>query len=195
MFIYNIILAIIKIFLKIFFPYKIKGLQNLNNLGKKVLICSNHVSNLDALFICAGLNCKIYFLAKSELFKNFIVSYFLKKLGAISINRGSNDTKAINEAIDVLNSGEFLGIFIEGTRSKTGKFLRPKSGAVIIACDTNSSILPVCITPQNGKNVKIFSKTIISFGEPIINVKLKEKSYKEIRNATEQIMNEIKCLR
>lgn len=192
---YNLIIVIVRCFLKIFFPYQIVGKKNISNLDKKVLICSNHVSNLDALFISVGLNCKIYFLAKSELFRNALVSYFLKKLGAISIKRGSNDVNAINKAMNVLNSGGFLGIFIEGTRSKTGEFLRPKSGAAIIACDTNSTVLPVCITPQNGKKIKIFSKTIINFGKPITNVTLKEKSYKEIRSVTEQIMSEIKCLR
>lgn len=159
------------------------------------LICSNHVSNIDAIFIVVSLNKKIYFLAKSELFKNRVVSNILQNLGAIPISRGKHDLEAINKAKDILNSNKILTIFIEGKRSKIGKFLRPRSGATIISSETKSNILPVCITPANGKNVKIFRKTRIQFGPMINRIDLQENSYKEIRNATEMIMDNIKALR
>ena len=186
----------IKIFLKVFFPYVVKGRENLKKIENRgLLICSNHVSNLDALFIVVSLSQKVYFLAKSELFKNFVISYLLRKLGAISISRGKHDTKAIDKAKEILLSKEILAIFIEGTRSKTGKFLRPHSGAAIIANDTNSTILPICITPSNSKDVKMFHKTNIVFGNIINEIKFEQSTYKEIRDATETIMENIKILR
>ena len=189
------LIKILKIIFKFFFPYKIEGLENLKNLKNGFLICSNHVSNLDAILISIAIKRKIYFLAKSELFKNRFISYFLTKLGAISIKRGAKDTVAINKAENILKNNEILGIFIEGTRSKDGNFLRPKSGAAILACKTNSVILPVCITPINRKKVKIFQKTVINFGKIINNIEFNYNSYKEIRKATELIMQEIKKLR
>ncbi len=179
----------------VFFPYEVKGKDNLAELKGGFLICSNHISNLDAIFISVALNRKVYFLAKAELFKNPIFSFFLKKFGAICIKRGEHDLQALSQAEEILKSNQILGIFIEGTRSKTGKFLRPKSGATIIANETQSKILPICITPLEGKSVRIFKKTIVSLGPPIDKITLESKEYKEIRHNTEFIMNEIKKLR
>lgn len=192
---YKFLLNIIKIFLKIFYPYEIVWAHNFEKKNKKMIICSNHVSNLDAIFICLALDCKIYFLAKKELFKNCLISSFLKNMGAISVDRGNNDINAIKDALNVLKSNKVLGIFIEGTRSKNGEFLRPKSGAAFLASETNAIIVPVCITPENRRKIKLFSKTRINFGIPIENLKLNTKSYKEIRTATEYIMNQIRKLR
>ena len=194
--IYSFLIIITKIFLKIFFPYEIEGLENLKKLDDKgFLLCANHVSNLDAFFIIVSLNQKVYFLAKVELFRNFIVSYILQKFGAIPVLRGNRNIKAIDEAKKVLVADKILTIFIEGKRSKTGKFLRPRGGAAIIANDTNSMVLPVCITPKNGKYVKIFNKTKITFGSVINKIEFEKSSYKEIRSATVMIMNNIKILR
>lgn len=179
----------------VFFPYEVKGKDSLAELKGGFLICSNHISNLDAIFISVAVNRKIYFLAKSELFRNPIFSFFLKKFGAICIRRGENDFKALSKAKEILKSHQILGIFIEGTRSKTGKFLRPKSGATIIANETKSPILPICITPEGGKKVKIFKKTTIYLGTPIEKITLESNEYKEIRHATEFIMSEVKKLR
>lgn len=191
----NFLIKILSVIFRIFFPYEIQGRENFCDLKNGFLICSNHISNLDAIFISIAVKRKIYFLAKSELFKNYFISYLLKKLGAISIRRGEKDTNAINIAENILKNNKILGIFIEGTRSKNGDFLRPKSGAAILACKTNSLIIPVCITPINNKKIKIFQKTIINFGKPIKNTNFDCNSYKAIRSATEFIMNRIKELR
>lgn len=191
----NFLIKILSLIFKIFFPYEIQGRKNFCDLKNGFLICSNHISNLDAIFISIALKRKIYFLAKSELFKNCFISFFLKKLGAISIRRGEKDTDAINIAENILKNNKILGIFIEGTRSKNGDFLRPKSGAAILACKTNSLVIPVCITPINNKKIKIFQKTIVNFGKPIADIKFNYNSYKEIRSATDLIMEKIKQLR
>ena len=119
----------------------------------------------------------------------------MKKFGAICIKRGEHDFQSLSQAEEILKSNQILGIFIEGTRSKTGKFLRPKSGATIISNETQSPILPICITPENGKKVKIFKKTTIHLGTPVEKIVLEDNDYKEIRRNTELIMNEIKKLR
>ena len=184
-----------KWFIDIFFPYEVIGLENLDNLEKNFILCSNHVSNLDPLFLIVITKKKIRFLAKVELFRNFLLSLLLRKFGAIPVDRGKHDLSIISTAESILNNGDILGIFIEGTRSKTGDFLRPKSGTTIIAKHTNAQVVPVCVTPQ-GNKVQIFKKTKIAFGKPIEISKLDiTDNYKEIRRGTDFIMNEIKKLR
>ena len=70
-----------KWFIDIFFPYEVTGLENLDNLEKKFILCSNHVSNLDPIFIIVVTKKKIRFLAKVELFRNFLLSYIDETVG------------------------------------------------------------------------------------------------------------------
>ena len=193
---YKICFYLVKWFSNIFFPREVLGMENLNNVGDNFIVCSNHVSNLDPLFLTITLKKKIRFLAKVELFKNTLFALFLKKLGAIPINRGKNDSNAISIAEDILKNGEVLGIFIEGTRSRSGGFLRPTNGTTIIAKHTNALVVPVCITPFDKKKIKFFTKTKINFGSPIkisdLNI---NDDYREIRRGTEFIMDKIKKLR
>ena len=168
------------------------------NLPKKgpYIVCSNHLSNYDPVFLALTQKRQIYYMAKAELFKNRFFSWLIRKLGAFPVERGAGDGKAINEAEQVVNDGRLLGIFIEGTRSKTGEFLRPKSGAAIIAQQMNVPVIPVCITPKN-KKVKVFQKVTISWGKPmsVEELGLKNGGGEEYRRASRMIMDEIKKLR
>ena len=193
---YSVIRAIGIFIFKLIYPWEINGSDKLPEKGRYI-ICSNHISNMDPIFLIISQRRKIYFMAKSELFKNKIFAKFLGKMGAFPVQRKKGDTKAINRSFEILESNNVLGIFIEGTRSKNGEFLRPKSGVSVIAYKTNSPVIPVCITPKRGKNVRQFRKTIITYGDPISisDLSIKEGSGLEIRNASRFIMGKIKELR
>jgi 1-acyl-sn-glycerol-3-phosphate acyltransferase len=170
------------------------GEDNLKIAGKRFILCSNHISNIDAIFLAVICKEKIHFLAKKELFKNKFFEFFLAKFGAIKVLRGGAGIAAIYESKKVLNSGKSLGVFIEGHRSKTGKFLKPRSGAVVIALSTGASIVPVCIVPQKSKRIKIFKKTKITFGVPF-ELKEKTNEREKIYKITENLMETIKSLK
>lgn len=184
---------------KIFFPFEIKGLENLNQLQGSYILCSNHLSNLDPVFLAVSHKRTIRFMAKAELFKNPFFAYIFTKLGAFSINRGRGDRGAISFAENILQNEEILGIFIEGTRSKTGEFLRPRSGVSFLAYKSKSMVVPVCIT-GGGKNnkVRIFKKTRILYGKPVDVLKTPgsaEMNVSTMRRISADIMNKIKDLR
>lgn len=193
---YSVIRAIGIFIFKLIYPWEINGSDKLPEKGRYI-ICSNHISNMDPIFLIISQRRQIYFMAKSELFKNKIFAKFLGKMGAFPVQRKKGDTKAINRSFEILESNDVLGIFIEGTRSKNGEFLRPKSGVSVIAYKTNSPVIPVCITPKRGKSVRPFRKTIITYGDPISisDLSIKEGSGLEIRNASRFIMGKIKELR
>ena len=195
---YTILTWIVRPILWVFFPYKVYGKENIKNLNYGHIICPNHLSNLDPVILAVVYPYRICFMGKSELFKNKFFASFLNAIGVFAVKRGKSDGKAIGEAENILKSGKVLGIFIEGTRSKTGEFLRPKSGATVLAHKNNAKIVPVCIT-GGGKNNKIhiFKKTIIKFNAPIDPEELgiKENSRLEIKSATNLIMSKIKEMR
>lgn len=180
---------------KLLFFYKVNGKENVPKKGAYIM-CSNHLSNNDPIMLGVAFPRQIYFMAKAELFKNPFGAMIIRWLGAFPVQRGAGDGKAINEAEEVVKKGRLLGIFIEGTRSKTGEFLRPKSGAAIVAHQMNVPVIPVCITPKD-KTVRIFQKVTVSIGKPMTpqELGLEKGTPEEYRNASRRIMDEIKQMR
>ncbi len=181
---------------KTLFRYKVVGKKNLPKTGAYI-VCSNHLSNYDPILVSMTQKRQIYYMAKAELFqKNRIAAAMITELGAFPVERGTGDTQAIDKAEEIVRDGRLLGIFIEGTRSKTGEFLRPKSGAAMVAFQTKTPVIPVCITPQD-KQIKKFRKVTVSWGKPMSleELGLSEGTPAEFRNASRKIMDEIKALR
>ena len=133
---------------KLLFPLRVKGRKNLKVEGGKVLV-SNHFSNLDPflLYFCFNPFKGVKFLAKKELSKNKLFGWFLKTLGAIFIDRGTTDIKAMKEVSKQLKKGRTVIIFAEGTRNKTeGEDLQElKGGAVFFATSASAQIVPAII--------------------------------------------------
>ena len=181
---------------KLLFFFKVSGKENIPDNGGYIL-CSNHLSNWDPVLLGLAQKRQIFYMAKAELFKNKFLGGIIRALGAFPVERGAGDGKAINMAETIIKEEKLLGIFIEGTRSKTGEFLRPKSGASIVAHQMQASVIPVCITPKN-KKIRAFQKVKIRFGKPITPEELGligEVGGEAYRNASRMIMAEIQKLR
>ena len=103
--------------------------------------------------------------------------------------------RAIEQACDVIKDGGVLGIFPEGTRSKTGEIGKAKSGAALIAMQTKADILPVSKRFSTG-TYKPFCKAIIRIGEliPYKEPEKKETQRNSIRRISGEVMDNIKNL-
>ena len=117
-------------------------------------------------------------------------------MGAFAVNRGKGDTSAINNAKDFIEAGDALGIFIEGTRSKTGEFLKPKSGAVMLAYQMNCKIIPCCISCK-GVKPNFWRRKYVHFGDPVTVEELgvTKASPREYRDASRKLMDIIADIR
>lgn len=178
------------------FPVKVKNLENFPETGK-VIICCNHLSLKDPVYLSIKPKRMIRYMAKSELFENKFVSWIITQMGAFPVERGKSDQGAIHTADEILQAGEALAIFIEGTRSKDGKLGRPRSGAAMLAYQNKAPVLPVCITTKDGTAPKLFQKAIVHYGRliPFEELGLHEGTGSEFRNASRLIMNRIAELR
>ena len=192
---YRVVVTIIRPFVRILYRLKVIGLENIPEKNG-VIICPNHTSNADPVVLAVSLKRQIYFLAKAELFKNKILRKLFKMVGAFPVERGKRDSSAIDNAEKILKNGEQLGLFIEGTRSKTDDFLRPKTGCAMIAYKTGATIIPICITGTSEHKLKIFKKNVVSIGKPITmnQLNITEGTGKEFREASRFIMESIKKL-
>lgn len=193
---YSVIKAILRPLTKCVLFYKFEGMENVPR-DHNFILCSNHISIFDPLLLIVAEKRKICFMAKCELFKNRILGKLFSRLGVFPVNRGKGDMTAIYKSEEIINSGGILGIFFEGTRSKTGELLRPKSGVGMIAYKTKADVVPVCILAKNGGQMRLFSRTRVIFGKPIEN---KEFNFQngnslEFRNASRRIMDSVREIR
>ncbi|MEE1279950.1 MAG: lysophospholipid acyltransferase family protein [Oscillospiraceae bacterium] len=189
---YKVIRAIFVPIVHLLFNVEFEGRENLRESGA-ALICSNHRSFVDPVFIAVGIKKRsLCFMAKKELFSFKPFGFILSKLGAFPVNRGAGDMQAIKNAENSLNDGKLLLIFPEGTRSRDGNPIRPKSGAVYIASDTGADIIPVAIC-YDGK-LRLRKKVTVCFGEPILNSEIKMKEENKViesRRASALVMDRI----
>ena len=177
-------------------PNRVRGRENVPKEGAAVL-CINHMRNSDPVRIFLTCHRQVYFLAKSELFKNKFMAWVLHNVGVIPVQRGHGDVGAINLAAQHLKSGDLLGVFIEGTRSKDGSFGQPKAGAAMLAFRYHVPVIPCCITAKNGHLPKCFETCCVTYGKPISPEELGLVTGKssELRAASHLIMENIAALR
>lgn len=181
---------------KLLYRYKVIGAENVPSSGP-VLLCSNHTAYKDPIFLGLIQWRQVWYMAKKELFKNKFLSFLITKLGAFPVER-SGGTSAIKRGIDILEKDGVVGIFIEGTRSKTGELLKPKPGVTMLAYETDAAIVPVYISQRNGKPSKAFHKTIIRVGKPLSikeDIGMTESTGMAMRQASRVIMEHISELR
>ena len=159
---YRITRPVITILFNILFRPTYIGTSNIPKEGSFVL-AGNHTSNLDCLLLISSTKKTIHFLAKEELVKGPKKIVF-KNMGIIPVNRKIHDKDALKSAIYTLEQKRVIGIFPEGTINKTNKAILPfKIGAVKMAHDTNSLLVPFTITGT----YKLFRKGItLEFYQP-----------------------------
>ena len=163
----------------------------------RVIICCNHVTMRDPIFVSTVHKRQIFYMAKAELFTNKFVGGIISSLGAFPVHRGQGDMDAMASARRLLEQEQVVGIFIEGTRSRTGQLLKPKTGAVMLAQETHSPILPMCITAPGGKVPSSFQKLAISCGKLIQpeELEIEDGNIASYRKAARYVMEQIAQLR
>ncbi|MBE3579520.1 MAG: 1-acyl-sn-glycerol-3-phosphate acyltransferase [Caldanaerobacter subterraneus] len=181
--------VIVRAIVNVIFRIKVKGLENIPRKGP-IIICPNHISLLDPPVVGALLNRRIYFMAKEELFRNPFLKLLLGTgLGAFPVKRGTADLSAIKTALNHLKKGRAVGIFPEGTRSKTGKLQKAEPGVAMLAIKSKAPVVPVGIKGRYG----LFSRVIINIGKPMTFEKYYDSklSSQQLAEIGEEIMKEI----
>lgn len=174
---YRIVRPVITLLFKIIYRPKYQGLENIPKEGNFVL-AGNHTHNFDCLFLISSTKRTIHFLAKDSLVKGMKRFIFIP-MGIIPVNRKVHDKNALNSAISILNEGNVIGIFPEGTyHKKEGELLPFKIGAVKMSQDTKSLLVPFIITGkykpfQKGLEIKFLKPYQVKEDLEIENERLK----------------------
>jgi 1-acyl-sn-glycerol-3-phosphate acyltransferase len=145
---------------------KVEGLENIPEKGRVIVAC-NHISAWDPPFVGWAISFRriANFPTKIEVFRVPIVKWFLPGLHSIPLDRGRGDVGAMKRALDILEQEKCLGIYPEGTRSRTGDLLKPKPGIGFIASESGAPVVPGRV--RGIKRLPVRGELSIRFGAPL----------------------------
>jgi glycerol-3-phosphate dehydrogenase (NAD(P)+) len=143
--VYWLLRGILQPFFHLYFRLSRIGREHIPQTGP-VILASNHRSFIDPFVIGTCARRPIYYVAKRELFQiHPVVSWLLSALGAFPVNRGAGDADMIATAKALLERGEAVVMFPEGTRTRPGALGRPKRGIGRLALETGAPVVPVAV--------------------------------------------------
>lgn len=150
------------------FRTRVYGRENIPKEGA-VILAANHASNIDPPLMASLIERPVSYMAKIELFENPFFGAAIRRCHAFPVKRGASDRGAIKAAVTVLKEGHMLGLFPEGTRSKTGELQKAEAGIALIASMTGAPIVPVAILNSHRifANGGLLPQLRIMYGAPI----------------------------
>jgi 1-acyl-sn-glycerol-3-phosphate acyltransferase len=159
---------------------RLVGAKNVPKTGP-LLVVSNHLHNADPVLVSIACPRPLHFMAKEELLQVPVIGRIIRWGGSFPIARGKADRKAIRMAVARLDQGIAVGMFPEGTRSRTWQMNKALTGAGLVAIMGKAPIQPCAITgterlPLNGSKGRkkqarehfwqIRPRVTVVFGEP-----------------------------
>jgi len=186
---YNLLRFLAGFLLRVLYRIEIVDRGRVPEAGGAI-ICANHIHLFDPIVIALAVRRPIRFMGKAELFSWPLVGYLARKAGAFPVKRGSADMQAIRQSLHIMQEGELLGIFPEGTRSKTGEVAPFYSSVTMLAERGGVPVIPAALTGQ----YRFGQKVKIRIGEPIELSTLCPEPYDRAK-ATTALMGRIKDLK
>ncbi|MEW5830838.1 MAG: lysophospholipid acyltransferase family protein [Chloroflexota bacterium] len=139
-----VITAVLAAVFRLLMKMEVVGLENFP-LDGPAIVAANHVTQFDVFPMQLSLPRPIFFMGKAELFQNPLMDVVLRNLGAFPVYRGEKDRWASLHAARVLDHGQTLGMFPEGTRSRSRGLGVAKTGTARLAIEKGAPIVPMAI--------------------------------------------------
>lgn len=127
----------------------------------------NHFSWIDIPCMAFASPRPLYFLAKVEAHRVPGLGQFIRTFGTISVRRGESDRDAVRRMRQVVHDGSVLGVFVEGTRQKSGVPGEVQPGAAMVALQENVPVVCAAIHGSQKWKVGNFAPVSIVWGEPM----------------------------
>jgi 1-acyl-sn-glycerol-3-phosphate acyltransferase len=152
------------------------GVENIPTAGPAVL-ASNHIGYLDFVFVGYAARDRgrlVRFMAKKEVFDHPVAGRLMRGMKHVSVDRFARASDSIDAAVDALTRGEVVGMFPEGTISRSFVPRSGKTGAARMAMAANAPLIPCAtwgtqriLTKDRPKNFERNVAMDVYIGEPI----------------------------
>ncbi|MBA2753593.1 MAG: 1-acyl-sn-glycerol-3-phosphate acyltransferase [Chloroflexia bacterium] len=175
---------------------RVRGAERVPVQGAFILV-ANHLHNLDPIVVAASCPRSVHFMAKRELFGVPVVGRVIRRVGAFPVDRGRMDRSALRRAEATLAQGVGLGMFPEGSRSRTGALSVAMPGAGMLAIRSGVPIVPVAVTesdtlPLNGRGRGRYHRCVrVQIGDPFHLESPVDGSRLGAAEASEQMMRKV----
>ena len=136
------------------------------------LLLANHVSFIDPFVIATAANQEFHFMVRDDALSWPFVGSMLDFFNGYPVKRGTPDLSALKHTINLLNSGQRVMLFPEGTRSLDGQLGKPVDGIGFIVKQVNVPVIPAFIggaekiLPRHSFLPQL-AKVTVSFGSPL----------------------------
>jgi 1-acyl-sn-glycerol-3-phosphate acyltransferase len=152
---------------------RVEGREHLLERGG-VILAANHASYLDPLMVGLALPEPFWSMAKEPLFRIPVLSGIMRFFRAFPVRPDAADRGALRQAAEILEAGETLLIFPEGSCSRTGELLPFRPGLALIALRTGAPIVPTALIgtgralpPDVYRPRRVPGGLVVRFGPPI----------------------------
>ena len=168
------------------------GTENVPKTGG-VVYAINHLHWIDIPLIGLLSPRTVWFVAKAEAANYPVLGRYLRLHGAIAIHRGESDRDAVRRMRDEARAGHVLGLFVEGTRQRSGRPGVAQPGAAMVALQEDVPIVPVAIYGTQFWKPGNFRRCTVAFGEPLRFDDLPKngKGYREATAVIERRIHEL----
>lgn len=191
-----------KFFLQMFFKLccRIRYIDQ-SNVPEKggIIVASNHTSYYDPFAVGAGINQKICYMAKKELFTKDLQGWFITNMGAFPIDREKLDKTAMKTAAEIIKNGDALGIFPEGTRSDDDSVGEGHMGAAMFSLQTGAPIIPAAHIGTTHALIRKFpprwKRFMVKYGKPIRPEDFEGSRKEKMQKITQAVMESIRQLK
>ncbi len=142
--IYGFLRIIVRIVNRVLFRVTVEGPGRVPDSGP-VIIAPVHRSFIDFWVASEVTRRKLHYMTKDSLWENRLLARIIPVLGGFPVNRDSPDREALRRAQRVLEAGEVLVMFPEGTRRDGPVVKDLHEGVAFLALRTGATIVPVGI--------------------------------------------------
>lgn len=184
---YKLLTPFMRVAFRLYYNPKIIGAEKIP-ADSSIIIAGNHKHVYDQCLTIMATKRVIHYMAKKEYFDGALAPLF-RIVGCIPVDRSRKDSSSAKSALRVLKKNGAIGIFPEGTRNKTDKFMLPfKPGTVRMAEKTDAYIVPFGLTGD----YKFRSKNLtVRYGEPFkVGEMSIEEANEKLRSEVERLMRE-----
>lgn len=145
---------------------KVYGKERVPRTGGCV-IAANHFHWLDPAVLGAACPRVIYYMAKIEAHRVPGLGTMIRAFGTFPVRRGESDRDAVRTMRSIVRDGRALGLFVEGTRQRSGVPGEVQPGAAMVALQEDVPVIPVAIHGTQTWKPGNFHPVSFAWGEPI----------------------------